>query len=45
MLHQQLNGIDAKRFIKKLNSPSTTKEVESLKRADEEFTKIKQPPS
>ena len=45
MLHQQLNGIDAKRFIEKLNSPSTTKEVESLKRANEEFTKIKQPPS
>ena len=30
-----LDGIDAKRFIEKLNSPSTPKEVESLKRADE----------
>lgn len=36
-----LDGIDAKRFIEKLNSPSTLKEVESLKRADEVFKKIK----
>ena len=28
-----LDGIDAKRFIEKLNSPSTPKEVESLKRS------------
>ena len=36
-----LDGADAERFIEKLNSPSTPEEVESLKRADEVFKKIK----
>lgn len=36
-----LDGVDAERFIEKLNSPSTPEEVESLKRADEVFKKIK----
>ena len=36
-----LDSIDAKRFIERLNSPSTSEEVEVLKRADEVFKKIK----
>lgn len=36
-----LKGSDAKRFIEKLNSPSTPEEIKSLKRADEVFKKIK----
>ena len=36
-----LEGEDAKRFIKYMNSPSSKEELESLKKADEIFKKIK----
>lgn len=36
-----LKGIDAERFIEKLNTPSTDEELESLKKSDETFKKIK----
>ncbi len=36
-----LKGIDAERFIERLNTPSSKEELESLKRADETFKKIK----
>lgn len=36
-----LNGKDAERFIKKLNTPSTDEEIKSLKRAKKTFEKIK----
>ena len=36
-----LEGEDAKRFIKNLNTPSTPEEIRQLKEADEIFKKIK----
>ena len=36
-----LKGIDSERFIEKLNTPSTDEELESLKKSDETFKKIK----
>ena len=36
-----LEGDNAKKFIEKLNTPSTEDEVESLKKADDIFKKIK----
>lgn len=36
-----LYGEDAKRFIRKLNTPSTNEEIEALNRAKKTFSKIK----
>lgn len=36
-----LDGEDVRRFLKKLETPSTPKEIEDLKRAEEVFKKIK----
>ena len=36
-----LSGADARRFIRKLNTPSTDEEIEALKRAKRTFEKIK----
>ena len=36
-----LSGADAKRFIQKLNTPSTDEEIKALKRAKKTFEKIK----
>lgn len=36
-----LKGKDAKQFIEKISTPSTKEEIESLKKADEIFKKIK----
>ena len=36
-----LKGIDAERFIERLNTSSSKEELESLKRADETFKNIK----
>ena len=36
-----LSGADARRFIQKLNTPSTCEEIEALKRAKKTFEKIK----
>ena len=36
-----LSGMDAEKFIEKLNTPSTDDELMSLKKSDETFKKIK----
>ena len=36
-----LYGEDAKKFLEKMNIPSTKEEKESLKKADEIFKKVK----
>lgn len=36
-----LTGADAEKFIQKLNTPSTDKEIKALKRAKSTFKKIK----
>lgn len=36
-----LYGKDAKRFLEKMNTPSTKEEIDSLKKADEVFKKVK----